>query len=80
MLLIRIGAWIYVAISTRGNCEDFSSTLTIRGRDQRRLYLESWTKAMSAIGELVNIRKELGASSHKEGVERCAQAQMRDRA
>ena len=37
-------------------------------------------KAKSATAELMQVRKELGADSRKEGVERCAQAQVRDRA
>jgi hypothetical protein len=42
--------------------------------------LKSWIKVTSAIGELVDVRKELGAGSHEEGVERCSQSQVRDRA
>jgi hypothetical protein len=42
--------------------------------------LEGWVKARSAIAELVNIRKKLGTGSHKKGIERRAQAQVRDAA
>lgn len=37
-------------------------------------------KAIRATGELGKFRKELSTGSCKEGVERCTQTQMRDRA